>query len=128
MINEGDKEAGKSYCILCGKPSLNGKEVCGKCKIDYQIPDEKCNKDYKKYEIEKEKDDLRKRKENQEGTIAIIFSFLFPLIGLIFGIVFCCKNDDKSKPILAIIISILFIWLIWYFFKWNIEIEFSILK
>lgn len=94
-----------NLCVLCGRHIKYGEEICEQCKKDYEVPTK----------TESEKEILVKNKEKQEGVLSIILAFLFPAIGLLLGIIFCIKNNDKSKPFLAIVISIFSFWINWYF-------------
>lgn len=106
-------------CILCGKPIEAGQEVCCECKNAYDIPnyDTLQRDEYNK---------MVRDKENLNGLAAIIMALIIPIVGLIMGIVFMIKNNDKSKPFLAIVISIVAFFINWYFIyehwvSWVIE-------
>lgn len=92
-----------SRCILCGTPIEYGQEICSQCMVDYDIPKEK-----EHYSM------IRKR-ENDDGIVAIVLAIIIPIVGFIMGIIFIIRNDDKSKPFLAIILSIVSFYANWYF-------------
>ncbi len=106
-------------CILCGKPIEAGQEVCYECKLAYDIPSYETSQRNEYYKMMRDK-------ENFNGIVSIIMALIVPIVGFIMGIVFMIKNNDKSKPFLAIIISVVSFFINWYYLyehwvSWIIE-------
>lgn len=95
-------------CILCGSLTSNEDNVCDKCKKDYEINTGKISE-----ESMIDNDAI----ENTKANTALITSIVLPPVGFVLGIIYSITLKNKTKPILAIFISIaiiLFAFLYWY--------------
>lgn len=96
------------FCSKCGNQIDDDAIVCPKCGCATSNYHPASNKQGSQSVVEEEKSTL--------STLSIVFAILMPIVGLILGIVGCCKYKNpqfKNKCIAAIPISIV-VWAISY--------------
>ncbi len=91
-------------CLLCGNESDNGKNVCSRCERDYEITNEQMN-NFNSGISDNGID--KKSQESTKGTVAIVSAFFIPLLGFVLGIIYASTLEEKTKPAIAIVVSVL---------------------
>ena len=87
------------FCPKCGKQIHDDAVVCIGCGC--QVP--------RKSEVKEQTEKKPKKESNSTANCALLFAFLFPIVGLIMGIVGCVKyqtQEYKTRSIIAIVVSV----------------------
>ena len=93
------------FCPKCGAEITDSSmKFCKYCSCDFSIhsPTQDEDEDYEDYEDDDDYEDYRNRSEGI-GCLGYIVAFLFPIIGLIWGII----KDDRGVIIFSIIMTLI---------------------